>query len=108
MDWTVFWIIVIAVVAVVALVAIIAMIVSYKKKKASQPSHIELYFDDNFRNIMSEWDMVTRDKVKDFRSDITKRLKTVGSDIDLLHTKKKGLEKRMNALDKQITKLEGL
>ena len=108
MDWTIFWIVLIAILALAALIVLISAIVSWRKKKAAGPSHIELYFDDNFRNIMSEWDMVTRDKVKDFKGDMTKRLKTVGSDIDLLYTKKKGLDKRMNTLDKKISKMEGL
>ncbi|MFO8051580.1 MAG: hypothetical protein R6V01_07780 [Thermoplasmatota archaeon] len=106
MDWNTFWFVVIIGLLVIALFLTVIWFISLSRKKRKGPSHIELYFDENFRNIMTEWDMVTRDKVKEFRSDITGRLKSVGSDIDQLHKNKKNLDRRMEKVDKRIEKLE--
>ncbi|MGA1820671.1 MAG: hypothetical protein ACMUHU_06660, partial [Thermoplasmatota archaeon] len=79
-----------------------------RRKRKMEPSHLQLYFDENFRNIMGEWDFVTRDRVKEFKKDIGKRLQVVGTDITTLETKRTTLEKRMGGLEKTISKLEGL
>ena len=78
-----------------------------RKKKRMEPSHIQLYFDDNFRTIMGEWDFVTRDRMKVFKKDIGKRLQVVGNDINALETNKKNLDRRMNGLERTLLKLEG-
>jgi hypothetical protein len=72
-----------------------------------EPSHIQLYFDDNFRTLMGEWDFVTRDRMKIFKKDIGKRLQLVGNDISALETNKKNLDKRINGLERTMLKLEG-
>jgi hypothetical protein len=79
-----------------------------RKKRKMEPSHIQLYFDDNFRSIMGEWDFVTRDRMKEFKKDIGKRLKVVGSDISDLERRKNGLDKRMKGLENTLGKLEGI
>ena len=77
------------------------------KKKKMEPSHLQLYFDENFRNIIGEWDFTTRDKVKEFKKDISKRLVIVGSDIDTLEKNRIKLDKRMDSLESKMKKLEG-
>jgi hypothetical protein len=108
MDWETFWYIVLIAALVIALILVFAWYLHLRKKKKAMPSHIQLYFDENFRKIMSEWDMVTRDRVKDFKKDINARLSKVGDDIGHLEDSRKKLDKRLSALDSQITKMEGL
>jgi hypothetical protein len=109
MTWDWFLILIIVAIALLIISWFLALgwWLHLRKKRRMEPSHIQLYFDDNFRNIMGEWDFVTRDRVKMFKKDIGKRLHVVGNDINALDTKKKNLEKRMNGLEKTLLKLEG-
>ena len=107
-DWTTFLIILGIAALVVAWFLALGWYLHLRKKRKMEPSHIQLYFDDNFRNIMGEWDFVTRDRVKEFKKDIGKRLQVVGSDITSLETKRKGLDRRMNGLERTLAKMEGL
>jgi hypothetical protein len=106
-DWTTFWFVVIIGLLVIALVLVFFWYLSLSKKKKTEPSHIQLYFDENFRNIISEWDFTTRDRVKEFKKDISKRLVIVGSDIDGLEKNRLKLDKRMDSLESKMKKLEG-
>ena len=58
-DWTTFWFVVIIGFLVVAFVLVLMWYVSLSKKRKKLPSHINLYFDENFRKIMDEWDFNT-------------------------------------------------
>lgn len=107
-DWFTFWTIVLIGLLLLALVVTFFWFISLSKKKKREPSHIQLYFDENFRSILGEWDFVTRDRIKDFKKDITKRLVSVGGDIDLLEKKRLKLDKRMDNLEMKIKDLEGL
>jgi hypothetical protein len=107
-DWYIILLIVGIVLLVVAWFLALGWLIHLRKKRRMEPSHIQLYFDDNFRSIMGEWDFVTRDRVKDFKKDIGKRLHTVGNDITSLETKRSSLEKRMGGLEKTLNKLEGV
>ncbi|MBN1539543.1 MAG: hypothetical protein JW939_05310 [Candidatus Thermoplasmatota archaeon] len=107
-DWTTFWIVLGIVALVIAWFLALAWFIHLRRKKRMEPSHIQLYFEENFRGIMGEWDFVTRDRVKEFKKDIGKRLQAVGSDITSLEKKRKTLEKRMGGLEKTIADLEGL
>lgn len=100
------WYVVIIVALLIALVLVIAWYASLKKKQKAMPSHVQLYFDENFRKIMSEWDMSTRDRVKEFKKDMSGRLSNVGKNIDDLEASSKKLDKRLNALDTEMSKLE--
>ncbi|MFW3145662.1 MAG: hypothetical protein ACMUIE_02485 [Thermoplasmatota archaeon] len=107
-DWNTFWFVLLIGLLVVALVLTFIWFLSLYRKRKGAPSHVELYFDENFRKIIDEWDFSTRDSVKEFKKDIGKRLTKVGSDIEVLETKKKSLDKRWTALDKKMMKMEEL
>jgi hypothetical protein len=106
-DWTTF-LLILAILLVIAWFIALVWFISLRRKKRLEPSHVQLYFDENFRGIIGEWDFVTRDRVKEFKKDIGKRLHVVGTDIASLETNRKTLEKRMGGLEKTIAKLEGL
>jgi hypothetical protein len=106
MDWNTFWFVLIIAVLVIALILVIAWYFSLRRKRKEMPSHVELYFDENFRGIMSEWDMVTRDRVKSFKKDMSDRLSRVSTSIDDMEKSRKRLESRMSSLDREMSKLE--
>jgi ABC-type branched-subunit amino acid transport system permease subunit len=106
MDWETILLTVLIVVLVLALIAVIAWYFSLRRKKKLQPSHVDLYFGENFRRIMNEWDMTTRDKVKSFKKDMSGRLSKVGKEIDGLERNKMSLEKRLGKLDKEMENME--
>jgi hypothetical protein len=107
-DWTTFWFVIIIGVLVLALVLVFFWYLSLRKKRKAMPSHIELYFDENFRRIINEWDFVGRDRIKDFKKDMGKRLSLVGGDLDILEANKVKLDKRLTNVEKKMDKLEGL
>ena len=107
-DWTTILLSIGIALLVVAFFLALGWFIQLRKKRRLEPSHIQLYFDDNFRSIMGEWDFVTRDRMKDFKKNIGKRLHLVGNDISTLETKRKTLEKRMSGLERTLNKLEGV
>jgi len=106
-DWYTFWYILVIVLLVVAFIAVLLWLISSVRKKKRGPSHVDLYFQENFRSIMDEWDMVTRGSVKDFKKDMQKRLESSGSRITELENKRKGYDRRLSTLDRELTRLEG-
>ncbi len=107
-DSTTFWYVLIIGVLILTLILVFFWYLNLSKKKKAMPSHVELYFDENFRKIVNEWDFIGRDRVKDFKKDMGKRLSLVGGDIDLLESNKVKLDKRMTGLENKIGKFEGL
>ncbi|MGA1822421.1 MAG: hypothetical protein ACMUIG_07835 [Thermoplasmatota archaeon] len=107
MDETTMWIIIIAAAVILAFIILLSLIIYLRKRKAKGPSHIELYFDENFRTIIDEWDMVSRERIKLFRTDMSKRLKTVGDSIGNLERNRKRLDSRMEKLEKEMSRMEG-
>ncbi|MGA1819419.1 MAG: hypothetical protein ACMUHU_00255 [Thermoplasmatota archaeon] len=106
-DWTTFGFVLTIGILVLAFILALIWYFQLSRKSKKGPSHIELYFDENFRGIMGEWDFLTRDKVKDFKKDMLKRLGKVGSDIDGLEKKRVTLDKRMTALETKMKDMEG-
>ena len=102
-----YWYIGLIIALILLFVLALVWYLSLRKKRKAMPSHIQLYFDDNFRKIMNEWDFVTRDRVKSYKKDIGTRLAKVGTDIDGLDKKRNGLDKRMTRIETRIVKLEG-
>ena len=76
------------------------------KKKKGGPDHIQLYFDEHFRNIIDEWDLMPRSKVKTWKKDMNKKLKVISRDIGTIKKKKTSINSRMSALEKGMKNLE--
>ena len=107
-DWTTILITAGIIILVVAWILALGWYLYLRRKRRMEPSDIQLYYDDNFRNIMGEWDFVTRDRMKLFKKDVGKRLQVVGKDIMALEIKKNNLDKRMSGLERTLNKLEGI
>jgi hypothetical protein len=91
---------------ILAFVLVLLWFSSLYRKGKRGPSHIELYFDENFRKIMAEWDLVTRDKVKVFKKEMSDRLEKIGGDISNLEKRRKDLDKRLSAVEKGMERME--
>lgn len=107
-DWSTFVYFLMIVSLILLFILTLAWYFMLKKKKAESPSHINLYFDENFRKIIGEWDLVSRDRVKNFKRDIGSRLSVVGKEITLIEKNRSKLDKKLNGLDIEISKLESL
>lgn len=103
-DWGTFWIVILIVLLVIALIITIWWFIALMSKR--RVSHVGLYFDENFRKIINEWDLLPRDRVKGFKLDMKKRLNRVGKDLDYLEGNRNKLDGRIDALEKEMDKLE--
>ena len=93
---------------VLLFIAIIYVIVRARKKAAAGPSHLEMYFDSNFRSIIDEWDLMPRSRLKEWKAGMGQRLDTLGKDIDYVEKQRKSLDSRMTGIENDIAKLERL
>jgi hypothetical protein len=106
-SWPTFWYVLIIGILILAFILVLFWFFSLMRKRRAGPTHIELYFDDNFRKIVDEWDLISRDRVKEWKKDIKSRLTVIGTDLTTLENNRDTLEKRMTKLDREISKLEG-
>lgn len=93
---------------VILIIAIIYTIYGIVKSRKERPNHVEMYFDANFRSIVDEWDLVTRPRLKDWKSTMSKRLDSVGKDISGIEKNRKKIDKRLSSLEKEVGKLESI
>ncbi|MBN1390107.1 MAG: hypothetical protein JXA22_05640 [Candidatus Thermoplasmatota archaeon] len=107
-DWTTFWYVLVIGLLLVALVLVMIWYLQLRKKRKMEPSHIELYFDEHFRGMIGEWDLTSRDRIKEFKNEMGKKLGKVGSDIENLEKRRTTLDKRMSTLETQLGELEGI
>lgn len=82
------------------------LIYQANKKRRSGPDHIDLYFDEHFRNIIDEWDLMPRAKIKTWKRDMNKKLKVINRDIENIKKKRVGVNTRLDALEKGMKTLE--
>jgi hypothetical protein len=95
------------IIAIVLIIALVYLIIVYiRGRREARLQHVELYFDEHFRDVITEWDLTSRNKVKDWDKDMSKRLDGVGKDIDKLSKFKSAFDKRMNSLEADLDKLE--
>ena len=71
-----------------------------------RPDHITLYFAENFPRMMKEWDLLSRSKTRDFKLSMMRRLGALSNDIERIQTFRMNLERRLEYLDREISKLE--
>lgn len=86
----------------------VAIALSYRRKRLilSGVDHVKLYFDENFKNIINEFDLVGRSKAKSWKADMAKRLSIVGKELEKLKDFKKSFDPRLSKLEKEVKRLE--
>jgi hypothetical protein len=98
-----------SIIAIILIVALVYLIIVYiRGRREARIHHVELYFDEHFRDIINEWDLTTRTKIKEWEPNMTKRLNDVSKDIDKLMNFRKSLDSRLNGLEANIKKYEVL
>ena len=98
-----------SIIVIILVIALIYLIIYYiRKRREARIHHVELYFDEHFRDIITEWDLASGTKVKDWEKDMGKRLDNVGKDISKLLSFRKTMESRLDRLDGDIRKYEVL
>ncbi len=97
-------------VILLAIVGLIVFLFRYiwrlTKKGKGGPDHIELYFDEHFRNIIDEWDLMPRAKIKTWKRDMNKKLKVINRDIENVKKKRVGLNTRLDVIEREMKNLE--
>lgn len=82
---------------------------SYKtirKEIKPVPSHVQLYFDEHFKDIIKEWDIMNRTDVKTWCNDISKRLNIIGKGVEKVKNFRKGFDPRLSKLEATVKGLE--
>ena len=104
--WTQIGLFVLILAFVGSVIYIISLIYKARKKRGSGADHIQLYFDEHFRNIIDEWDLMPRTKIKTWKRDMNKKLKIINRDIDYIKKNRGGINTRLDTLEKGMMTLE--
>ena len=102
------WVAIILVIIGILIIAIIYQIIQIIRARNEGPTHVEEYFSGNFRTMIGEWDLVTRPRLKQWKSSMTDRLSIITSDITSIESTRKGINGRLDTVEKDLNKLEGL
>jgi hypothetical protein len=73
------------------------------EKMPSMDKDLDRYFDQNLPAVIEEWGLVTAVHLDNFE----RRLARVTTQINSLEKERTSIEKRADALDKELKKLEG-
>lgn len=71
-----------------------------------KPSHTELYFEEYFDDIIQNWDLVKKDKAKNWADDMEKRLTEISKEIDELKTNKKDITSEFDQIEDRIKDID--
>lgn len=77
-----------------------------EEKYGHLPSHTELYFEEYFPKMISEWDLITKPKLERWKKGIQGKLKSIGGEINDIIDYRKSLDSRIDKLEKEVVKLE--
>jgi len=77
-----------------------------EEKYGYVPGHTELYFEEYFPKMISEWDLVTKPKLERWKKGIQGKLKTLGGEINDIVDHRKSLDSRIDRLEKEVAKIE--
>jgi len=77
-----------------------------EEKYGYLPSHTELYFEEYFPRMISEYDLVTKPKLERWKKGIQGKLKSIGGEINEIVDYRRNLDSRIDKLEKDVVKLE--
>ena len=105
---------ILASILIVALIVAIALVVAWvvretRRRRAydrAGVSHLDLYFDEHFPNIVRNFDLVTTPRFEAWSNGITARLSNLSRDLDVLGRARQGLDARMDRIEKRLGDLE--
>jgi len=105
---------IIAIILVIFLIYIIVSVIRQTRgrrralieKYGYLPSHTELYFEEYFPKMISEWDLVTIPKLERWKKGIQGKLKSIGGEINEITDYREDINSRLDILEKEVGKLE--
>jgi len=71
-------------------------------------SHVNLYFEEHFPDIIREWDLITRPKLDNWVSSMSTRLDKIGKDISTVKSFRKTLDSRLDKLHERVKTIESI
>jgi len=71
-------------------------------------SHVHLYFEERFPDMIREWDLITRPKLDTWVSSMSTRLNKVGKEISTVKSFRNTLDSRLDKLDKRVKTIESI
>jgi hypothetical protein len=102
----------------VMIVALIVVVVYFmlrmtRGRRISMPifpttSHVQLYFEEHFPDMISEWNLITRPKLDTWFSNMAARLDKVEKDISTVKSSREVLDSRLDRLDARLTTMESV
>lgn len=102
-------------VMIVALIIIVVYLVLRitRRRRISVPifptrSHVNLYFEERFPDMIREWDLITRPKLDTWVSSMSARLDKVGKGISTVKSSRKTLDLRLDKLDERVKTIESV
>ena len=98
------------VVVIVAIVLIVAWALRESRRRRAYEqagvSHLDLYFDEHFPDIIRNFDLVTTSRFDVWSNGVSARLAGLSKDIDVLGKARRGIDSRMDRLEKRISEVE--
>ena len=76
------------------------------EKYGRLPSHTDLYFEEYFPTLISEWDLITKPKLERWKQGIQNKLKSIGVNINEISDYREKLDSRIGKLSEEVVKLE--
>lgn len=102
-------------VMIVALIIVVVYLVLRitQRRRISVPifptrSHVNLYFEEHFPDLIREWDLITRPKLDNWVSSMSTRLDKVGNDISTVKSFRGILDSRLDKLDERVKTIESV
>ncbi len=102
-------------VMIVALIIVVVYLVLRitRRRRISVPifptkSHVNLYFEERFPDMIREWDLVTRPKLDNWVSSMSTRLDKVGKGISTVKSFRTTLDSRLDELDRRVKIIESI
>ena len=71
-------------------------------------SHVDLYFEERFPDLIREWDLITRPKLDNWVSSMSTRLDKIGKDISTVKSFRKTLDSRLDNMYKSVKTIESV
>ncbi len=98
----IFWVLIAFLIVLVFVDIYLIIRLLFKRRE----EHVGLYFEGNFRGIISEWDLVNRPTLKKWKGETIKRLSSLDKEVTSIEKMRHTIDNRLLSLDRDIVKLE--
>ena len=82
------------------------LFMQYRRRMSGAPDHVDLYFQDHFSDIASEWDLMGLEATREWKADISSRLGDVGTRITSLKKGRSEIDRKIVQLETKLSMME--